>query len=108
VSGGREIFLVGLSHKTAPVAVRERVALSGDVLKDALVGLHGAGGVSEAMVVSTCNRVEVYVYGESLEAARRFFLDRTPEADGHLYERVGPEAVRHLFRVASSLDSMVV
>jgi glutamyl-tRNA reductase len=108
VSDARELYLVGLSHKTAPVAVRERVALAGDVLKEALVGLHCAEGVSEAMVVSTCNRVEVYVYGRSLEAARRFFLDRTPEAHGHLYERAGPEAVRHLFRVASSLDSMVL
>lgn len=107
----REIHLVGLSHKSAPVAVRERVALSGDVLKDALVGLHVAEGVGEALVVSTCNRVEVYVYGDrdaARHAARRFFLDRAPEADGHIYERMGPEAIRHLFRVASSLDSMVV
>jgi glutamyl-tRNA reductase len=111
VSGPREIHLVGLSHKSAPVAVRERVALSGDALKDALVNLHVTGGVGEAVVVSTCNRVEVYVYGDAAgaaDAARRFFLDRAPEADGHLYERGGREAVRHLFRVASSLDSMVV
>ena len=108
MSHGRELYLVGLSHKSAPVSVRERVALSGDSLKDALVGLHGAEGVSEAMVVSTCNRVEVYVYSRSVEAARRFFLDRTAEAQGHLYERTGPDAVRHLFRVASSLDSMVL
>jgi glutamyl-tRNA reductase len=108
VSHGREIFLVGLSHKSAPVAVRERVALSGEALKEALVGLHCAEGVSEAMVVSTCNRVEVYAYAQSVEAARRFFLDRTAEADGHLYERSGHDAVRHLFRVASSLDSMVL
>jgi glutamyl-tRNA reductase len=111
VSRGREIHLVGLSHKSAPVAVRERVALSGDALKEALVGLQVATGVGEAVVVSTCNRVEVYVYGEpgaAADAARRFFTDRTPEAHGHLYERGGGDAVRHLFRVASSLDSMVV
>jgi glutamyl-tRNA reductase len=61
------------------------------------------------MVVSTCNRVEVYVSGRgSYAAARRFFLDRAPDADGHLYERCGTDAVRHLFRVAASLDSMVL
>jgi glutamyl-tRNA reductase len=108
VSKGRELHLVGLSHKSAPVAVREQVALNGDVLKDALAGLAGRPGVEEAMVVSTCNRVECYVYGESLEEARRFFLERTAEALGHLYERSGREAIRHLFRVAASLDSMVV
>jgi glutamyl-tRNA reductase len=108
VSKGRELHLVGLSHKSAPVAVREQVALNGDVLKDALAGLAGRPGVAEAMVVSTCNRVECYVYGESLEEARRFFLERTAEAGGHLYERSGRDAIRHLFRVAASLDSMVV
>ena len=108
MSKGRELHLVGLSHKSAPVAVREQVALGGDVLKDALSGLARRPGVSEAMVVSTCNRVECYVYGESLEEARRFFLERTEEAQAHLYERSGRDAVRHLFRVAASLDSMVV
>jgi glutamyl-tRNA reductase len=105
---GREVLLVGLSHKSAPIAVRERVALSGDALKEAVGGLRALDGVAEAMVVSTCNRVEVYVVGESLESARRFFLDRSGEAMGHLYEKQGLEAVRHLFRVSASLDSMVV
>ncbi len=108
MKGGRDLHLVGLSHKSAPVAVRERVALSGDELKDALAGLSARPGVGEVMVVSTCNRVECYVYGEAREEARHFFLSRTHEADGHLYERSGREAIRHLFRVASSLDSMVV
>ena len=106
--GGRDLHLVGLSHKSAPVAVREKVALSGDDLKEALTGLLARPGVGEVMVVSTCNRVECYVYGEALEEARHFFLSRTREAEGHLYERSGRDAVRHLFRVASSLDSMVV
>jgi len=108
VSPGRELHLVGLSHKSAPVAVREKVALGGDELKDAMSSLAGRPGVSEAMVVSTCNRVECYVYGESLEEARRFFLERTADAEGHLYAHSGRDAVRHLFRVAASLDSMVV
>jgi len=108
VNAGRELHLVGLSHKSAPVAVREKVALGGDDLKDAMSTLAGRPGVSEAMVVSTCNRVECYVYGESLEEARRFFLERTADAEGHLYVHSGRDAVRHLFRVAASLDSMVV
>ena len=108
MSPGRELHLVGLSHKSAPVAVREKVALGGDELKDAMSSLAGRPGVSEAMVVSTCNRVECYVYGESLEEARRFFLERTADAEGHLYAHSGRDAVRHLFRVAASLDSMVV
>jgi glutamyl-tRNA reductase len=103
-----EVFLVGLSHHSAPIAVREQVALSGDALKSALTGLRQAPGVREGMVISTCNRVEVYVLADSIEPARRFFLDRAPAADGHLYERHDSEAVRHLFRVASSLDSMVL
>jgi len=108
VSEGREVLLVGLSHKSAPIAVRERVALSGDALKEALLQLKGMDGVDEAMVISTCNRVEVYVVGHGLEPARRFFLDRAREAQEHLYEFQGFEAVRHLFRVSASLDSMVL
>ena len=108
MNAGRELHLVGLSHKSAPVAVREKVALGGDELKDAMSSLAARPGVSEAMVVSTCNRVECYVYGESLEEARRFFLERTADAEGHLYAHSGRDAVRHLFRVAASLDSMVV
>ncbi len=108
MSGQRAIFLVGLSHKSAPISVRERVALSGEALRDAIVHLKSMDGVAEAMVVSTCNRVEAYVVAETLEPARRFFLDRSPEANGHLYERQGTEAVRHFFRVSASLDSMVV
>ncbi len=105
---GRQLFLVGLSHKSAPIEVRERVALTGDALKDALVDLKRMEGVEEAFVVSTCNRVEVFVQGQHLAPARAFFTTRTEQADGHLYVKEGPDAVRHLFRVASSLDSMVV
>ncbi len=105
---GREIYLVGLSHKSAPIEVRERVALTGDLLKAALGDLKATEGVAEAFVVSTCNRVEVYVQSEGIEPARRFFTERTGEADEHLYSKIGVEAIRHLFRVAASLDSMVV
>jgi len=105
---GRDLFLVGLSHKSAPIEVRERVALTGDALKAALAELRGIDGLGEAVVVSTCNRVEVYVQAEGEEAACRFFTSRSEASTGHLYLKKGAEAVRHLFRVAASLDSMVL
>jgi glutamyl-tRNA reductase len=105
---GRELFLVGLSHKSAPIEVREKVALTGEALKGALVSLKGQDGVAEALVVSTCNRVEVFVHAEGEEAARGFFTTRSREAGDHVYVERGVEAVRHLFRVSASLDSMVV
>ncbi len=104
----RELHLVGLSHKSAPIEVREKVALTGDALRDALAALKDCEDVSEAFVISTCNRVEVYVYGESSCRAKEFFTDRSPGAAGHLYGKQGHEAVRHLFSVAASLDSLVV
>ena len=104
----RDLYLVGLSHKSAPIEIRERVALTGDPLKAALQELAGRDGVGEALVVSTCNRVEVLVHAQGDGAARAFFTDRAADAGGHLYVKQGREAVRHLFRVAASLDSMVV
>jgi glutamyl-tRNA reductase len=103
-----DVYLVGLSHHSAPIAVREQVALTGDELKAALAEMVARAEVAEAMVLSTCNRVEVYVIAAGPDPARRFFLERAPAARGHLYERHGSEAARHLFRVSSSLDSMVV
>jgi glutamyl-tRNA reductase len=104
----KRLYLVGLSHKTAPIAVRERFALSGEALKEALGALRRRPGVEEAMVVSTCNRVEVYIRAEGDEPGRQFFLDIAPDAEGHIYGRAHEAAARHLFRVAASLDSMVV
>jgi glutamyl-tRNA reductase len=104
----RDVHLVGLSHKSAPVEVRERVALTGDALKEALQELRRSEGVHEAFVVSTCNRVEVYVLAECDAPARGFFTARSAEASAHLYARSGVDAIRHLFRVSASLDSMVV
>ncbi len=104
----RDLFLVGLSHKSAPIEVRERVALSGEELKTALLELRQSDGVEEAFVVSTCNRVEVYVRADADAPARRFFTSRAAEAGDHLYAKGGVEAVRHLFRVSASLDSMVL
>jgi glutamyl-tRNA reductase len=110
------IVVVGLSHRTAPIAVRERLVLGPDVLPDFLRQLTELPEVGEALLVSTCNRVELVAAGRSstvaLEpvaaACRRALCERGREIDGHLYTHTGGAAVRHLFRVAASLDSLVV
>jgi len=110
----RQLGIVGLSHKTAPIEVRERVAFAEDALAEALRRLVGVPGIGEAMIVSTCNRVELYCGvddPDALETLRSFLIDeRSLPASlrAHLYAHDGNEALRHLFRVASSLDSMVV
>jgi glutamyl-tRNA reductase len=110
------IVVVGLSHKTAPIEVRERLALPAEAIPDLLRGLVG-GPIGEALVVSTCNRVEVVVAGadghranlaEVAGAVRTAIGRRAPGVEPHLYEHSGAAAVRHLFRVAASLDSLVL
>ena len=109
-----EILVVGLNHNTAPLAVRERVAFPKEGFEDALTSL--AERVGEGVILSTCNRTEVYcVSGDPDETSGevlRFVSDHHevgPETvSPYLYRRHGPEAVRHLFRVAAGLDSMIV
>ncbi|HVW26812.1 MAG TPA: glutamyl-tRNA reductase [Polyangiaceae bacterium] len=110
------IVVVGLSHRTAPIHVRERLALPRDALPTLLQSVV-QGPVGEALIVSTCNRVELVVAGtdgarSDLEgvaaAARAKIADRAPGIESHLYTHVGADAVRHLFRVAASLDSLVL
>jgi glutamyl-tRNA reductase len=108
------LCVVGLSHRTAPVEVRERVAFSEEALPQALKQAVTLPGVGEAMIVSTCNRVELYAGVEipdAAEALGRFLIEQRALADGlraHLYNHDGEAALLHLFRVASSLDSMVL
>lgn len=111
-----EILVLGLSHQTAPVELRERLAFASEDLPAALGELTSCTGLPEGMIVSTCNRVELYAAGPDAEAglaALREFLCRAhgvlpDELAGHLYERSGTPALEHIFRVASSLDSLVV
>ena len=111
-----ELLVVGLNHKTAPIEIRECLAFPGDKLEEALSKVHGLPSVRENMIVSTCNRVEVYVATREIEKATRDlkeFLSQyhglpLKEFERCLYAHTGEEAVRHIFRVASSLDSMVV
>ncbi len=110
------IVLVGINHKTAPVEVRELLAFSDEACTDGLRQLVDGEIVREGLIVSTCNRVEILSSTEQHElGAQRIteFLDsgrRLPQGflDQHIYRHRDEEAVRHLFRVASSLDSMVV
>lgn len=108
-----DVVVVGLSHHTAPVELRERVALPDGELPDALRSLTLDHTFGEAVLLSTCNRVEIYASGDSgrelIRAARAHLTARAGGDIGDvLYERHGDDAVRHAFRVASSLDSLVV
>jgi glutamyl-tRNA reductase len=112
------ILLVGLNHKTAPVAVREQLAFTDEACADGLRALVDGEVVREGLIVSTCNRVEVLAATgnrdaqESAERVSQFLSEsRCISLDvfsRHLYSHADDEAVRHIFRVASSLDSMVV
>ncbi|HEX8175376.1 MAG TPA: glutamyl-tRNA reductase [Pyrinomonadaceae bacterium] len=111
------ILLVGLNHKTAPVEVRERLAFTDEACAEHLRLLVDGDVVREGLIVSTCNRVEVLAEtnaptAESLDRIKGF-LSRSrrigyDDFAGHLYSHEAERAVRHVFRVASSLDSMVV
>ncbi|HEX8712943.1 MAG TPA: glutamyl-tRNA reductase [Terracidiphilus sp.] len=107
------LVLVGVNHKTAPISLREKIAIGRDELPEATRALAAMPGVLECMIVSTCNRVEVlaFVSGEGVDPAEFLFSEFDIDSKllrPHLYVYRGRDAVRHLFRVASSLDSMVV
>lgn len=112
----REIVLTGLNHKTAPVALRERLAMSRQECIEAIDALREHPHVDEVLLFSTCNRVEVLMAAKdgnaALDAAKGYIatLKGLPveEFDSCLYEYHREEAVRHMFNVAASLDSMVV
>jgi glutamyl-tRNA reductase len=106
--------LIGVNHNTAPVEVRERLAIPESRLPEACKKLTEHPGIDEGMILSTCNRVEILANAKNgVGADLRTFLQNyfhidSGELNKHLYEYNEREAVRHLFRVAASLDSMVV
>lgn len=105
--------LIGVNHKTAPVEVREQLAVPDTKLPETLQRLLAIADVREGMILSTCNRVEVLAHTANGSADLRCFLRehfrlRPTLYEPHLYEYRGRDAVRHIFRVAASLDSMVV
>ncbi len=111
-----ELLIVGLSHRTASLGLREQMAVADehlDAMNRRLCSLHG---IDEAAVVSTCNRVEVVACGRGGNGARDSIVEALhreepglgSELESSLYTFTGRDAIRHLFRVAASLDSMVV
>jgi glutamyl-tRNA reductase len=108
-----KLLLTGLNHKTAPVELRERLAISPDNLAEETRALLEHPGIREGIILSTCNRVEMLVCYEGDDPALPIYFNRhfsidTQSLQPHLYEHHETEAVRHIFRVAASLDSMVV
>ena len=110
------VFVAGMSHRTAPVEVREQLALEDDKLREVVAALAAQGTAAELMILSTCNRVEVYGVAEAPGEARAAAFRQLgahrgvglPSIEPHLYAHSGEEAVRHAFRVAASLDSLVI
>ena len=111
-----KLLITGVSHKTAPVEVRECLAFREDSLPAALQNLKSREGIHEAVILSTCNRVEITVTADD-DADPQAIVDsfladqksvRAGAIEPHIYRREGQEAIHHLFRVAASLDSMVV
>ncbi len=110
------LFVVGISWRTAPVAVREKLAFREEEIASALQAMTTSLPVAEAILVSTCNRVEVYGIakpGADATAAVRAFLAeqrglRPADVADVIYDHTGSDAVRHVFRVASALDSLVL
>jgi glutamyl-tRNA reductase len=111
-----ELFVVGISWRTAPVAVREKLAFREEELAGTLQKITAELPVAEALLISTCNRVEIYGVakgaGEPTTEVRKFLIEhrqaKAKDLGESLYAHNGPAAVRHVFRVASALDSLVV
>lgn len=107
-----QVFALGLNHHSAPLEIRERVSFQPERLSDALHNLTSAKPVSEAAILSTCNRTELYYASENPQAAADWLAEfhrvNLREISPYLYAYPQKEAVRHVFRVASGLDSMVL
>lgn len=108
------IVALGLNHQTAPLALRELVAFAPESMSSALAELLATEGICEAAILSTCNRTELYcTVDEGREKApaewlHRFFGLSNAKLESYLYQRSEAEAVRHIFRVATGLDSLVL
>jgi glutamyl-tRNA reductase len=110
------LVLIGLSHRTAEVGIRERAAFPDSGLPESLHRLVRRSGIHEAMIISTCNRVEILSHAEDsasgIQCLREFINETSriplPQLQKNLYAYSDEQAVRHVFRVASSLDSMIL
>jgi glutamyl-tRNA reductase len=106
------IFTLGINHHSAPLAIRERVAFNAEKLHQALADLTNSRPVSEVAILSTCNRTEIYCTAETpdvvIDWLANYHKVERSEIAPYLYTHGQPEAIRHAFRVASGLDSMVI
>lgn len=110
------IVVVGLNHKSAPIEVRERLAFSEKVIENTFIEMGKLSSIKEKVILSTCNRVEIYATAEDatkgIEELKRFMAYENDlsleEIERYLYSFYADAAISHLFRVSSSLDSMVV
>ncbi|MBI3610974.1 MAG: glutamyl-tRNA reductase [Nitrospirae bacterium] len=112
-----DIIVVGLNHRTAPIEIREKLSISEAQLREALIRLKAYSGINEGLILSTCNRVEICAVVQQIQTGfqqiKEFFEDHptglsSEELIASLYLYSSHDAIRHIFRVASSLDSMVV
>ncbi len=111
-----EIAVLGLNHNTAPVGLREKVAFSPERLRDGLKQMKQELALSESLILSTCNRVELYCAvpevnghrGKLAQFVNQFHSLKLPLPEKTLYWHAQPESIKHLFKVASGLDSMVL
>jgi glutamyl-tRNA reductase len=102
------LWVLGLNHQTAPVDLRERASFGGDALPRAIESLRQTPRLAEAVLLSTCNRTELYAVAEQGDALHDWLRAQAGDLQGYLYQHRDGEAVRHLFRVATGLDSMVL
>ena len=112
-----ELFCIGLNHETAPVSVREKLALSGEALSEALQWLKEQPGIQEVLILSTCNRVEFYLVAENKSFpgkrlirnlfSQKFSVD-AEDGESILYELTFHKTMAHIFSVTSGMDSMVI
>ncbi len=110
------IVVIGLSHHSSPVTVRERFAFAEGIIPETLQKLRAAGIAEEAVILSTCNRVEIYAATnlsekQASDSLKRFLLHHhnyDGELNGEIYSLSEPKSLEHLFKVASGLDSMVI
>ncbi|MDH5553220.1 MAG: glutamyl-tRNA reductase, partial [Nitrosomonas sp.] len=107
-----QLFAFGIIHHTAPLGVREQVTFPENTMEHALHDLVGHNPIKEAAIVSTCNRTEVYCNTEKPDVAMKWLADfhrlQARDLEPYLYKLPREQAVKHAFRVASGLDSMVL
>ena len=114
-STGMPLLVIGINHRTAPVEIREKVVFAGDELPAALQDLSGVSGVREALIVSTCNRTELYCLSDGEPQPLVEWLSGWHDLTAHnldiassLYRLNGTPAIQHVFSVACGLDSLVL